>query len=158
MASSVCAFAVSPAPATSFISPPLYRTSRQWRCVYSARQQKEPVRRLRKGLARFVVVLADEESDVQLGISRKRPPIAKPTTPRHFSTASVESRCGAVALGRTYLLPPLSFGGASMVPPWLRFHIPLIEPDMQISRIRLSDKSSRFRVQRLLQFLTIYRS
>src|ERR1035438_7510128 len=32
----------------------------------------------------------------------------------------VESRCGAVALGRTYLLPPLSFGGASMVPPWLR--------------------------------------
>jgi hypothetical protein len=70
----------------------------------------------------------------------------------------VESRCGAVALGRTYLLPPLSFGGASIVPPWLRFHIPLIEPDMQISRIRLSDKSSRFRVQRLLQFLTIYRS
>src|SRR5437879_1663911 len=92
MASSVCAFAVSPAPATSFISPPLYRTSRQWRCVYSARQQKEPVRRLRKGLARFVVVLADEESDVQLGISRKRPPIAKPTTPRHFSTASVKLR------------------------------------------------------------------
>src|SRR5947209_10876193 len=92
MASSVCAFAVSPAPATSFISPPLYRTSRQWRCVYSARQQKEPVRRLRKGLARFVVVLADEESDVQLGISRKRPPIAKPTTPRHFSTASTQLR------------------------------------------------------------------
>src|SRR6266550_9323241 len=91
MASSVCAFAVSPAPATSFISPPLYRTSRQLRCVYSARQQKEPVRRLRKGLARFVVVLADEESDVQLGISRKRPPIAKPTTPRHFSTASVKN-------------------------------------------------------------------
>src|SRR2546430_11501808 len=91
MASSVCAFAVSPAPATSFISPPSYRTSRQWRCVYSARQQKEPVRRLRKGLARFVVVLADEESDVQLGISRKRPPIAKPTTPRHFSTASVKN-------------------------------------------------------------------
>jgi hypothetical protein len=45
-----------------------------------------------------------------------------------------------------------------MVPPWLRFHIPLIEPDMQISRIRLSDKNSRLRVQRLLQFLTIYRS
>src|SRR5947207_10956349 len=90
MASSVWSFAVSPAPATRFISPPLYRTSRQWRCVYSARQQKEPVRRLRKGLARFVVVLADEESDVQLGISRKRPPIAKPTTPRHFSTASTQ--------------------------------------------------------------------
>jgi hypothetical protein len=55
-----------------------------------------------------------------------------------------------VALGKTYLLPPLSFGGASMVPPWLRFHIPLIEPDRQISCIRLSDKTSRFRVQRHL--------
>src|SRR4030081_3163437 len=60
----------------------------------------------------------------------------------------VESRCGAVALGRTYLLPPLSSGGALLVQPWLRFHIPLIEPDRQISRIRLSDKTSRFRVQR----------
>ena len=30
-----------------------------------------------------------------------------------------------------------------MVQPWFRFHIPLIEPDMQISRIRLSDKTSR---------------
>ena len=49
-----------------------------------------------------------------------------------------------MALGRTYLLPPLSSGGASMVSPWLRFHIPLIEPDRQISRIRLSDKTSRF--------------
>src|SRR5712671_4094501 len=47
----------------------------------------------------------------------------------------VESRCGAVALGRTYLLPPLSSGGASMVPPWLRFHIPLIEPDRRICRV-----------------------
>src|ERR1035437_2661778 len=47
---------------------------------------------------------------------------------RHQSelTLSVESRCGAVALGRTYLLPPLSSGGALMVPPWLRFHVPLI--------------------------------
>jgi len=68
----------------------------------------------------------------------------------------VESRCGAVALGRTYLLPPLSSGGALVVPPWLRFHIPLIEPDRQISRIRLSDKTSRFRVQRHLQLLNSY--
>ena len=70
----------------------------------------------------------------------------------------VESECDAVAVGRTYLLPPLSSGGALVVSPWLRFHIPLIEPDRQISRIRLSDKTLRFRVQRLLQFLTIYRS
>jgi hypothetical protein len=27
-----------------------------------------------------------------------------------------------VAVGRTYLLPPLSFGGASLVRPWLRLH------------------------------------
>src|SRR5882762_5177376 len=71
---------------------------------------------------------------------------------------AVESRCGAVALGRTYPLPPLSSGGALVVPPSLRFHIPLIEPDRQISRIRLSDKTSRLRVQRLLQLLNIYRS
>jgi hypothetical protein len=59
------------------------------------------------------------------------------------TATEVESECGAVAVGRTYLLPPLSFGGALLVRPWLRFHIPLIEPDMQISRIRLSDKTSR---------------
>src|SRR6266566_8727758 len=50
----------------------------------------------------------------------------------------VESRCGAVTLGRTYPLPPLSSGGALVVTPSLRFHIPLIEPDRRISRIRLS--------------------
>src|SRR2546423_5621795 len=55
----------------------------------------------------------------------------------------VESECGAVAVGRTYLLPPLSSGGALLVRPWLRFHTPLIEPDMQIFRIPLSDKTSR---------------
>ena len=38
----------------------------------------------------------------------------------------------------------------------LRFHIPLIEPDVRFSRIRLSDKESRFRPREassaLLQF------
>jgi len=48
-----------------------------------------------------------------------------------------------VAVGRTDLLPPVSSGGASMVRPWLRFHTPLIEPDMRRDRIRLSDKTSR---------------
>src|SRR4051812_17898987 len=57
----------------------------------------------------------------------------------------VESRCGAVTVGWAYLFPPLSSGGASLAQPWLRFHIPLIEPDVQISRIRLSDKGSRLR-------------
>src|SRR3954466_1404154 len=55
----------------------------------------------------------------------------------------VESRCGAVTVGWAYLFPPLSSGGASLARPWLRFHIPLIEPDVQISRIRLSDQTSR---------------
>ena len=53
-----------------------------------------------------------------------------------------------MAVGRTYLLPPLSSGGASLVRPWLCFHTPLIEPDMQICRIRLSDKTSRLRPRR----------
>jgi hypothetical protein len=44
---------------------------------------------------------------------------------------------------RTYLFPPLSFDGASLVRPWPRFHTPLIELDRQISRIELPDKTSR---------------
>src|SRR6202045_679916 len=60
----------------------------------------------------------------------------------------VESRCGAAALGRTYLLPPLSSGGASLVRPWLRFHTPLIERSRRISRTALSDKTSRLRPRR----------
>jgi len=62
----------------------------------------------------------------------------------------VESRCGAVAVDGTYLLPPLSYGGASIVPSWLRFHIPLIEPDMRLARIRLSDKTSRLHPRRVV--------
>ena len=48
-----------------------------------------------------------------------------------------------MTVGRTYPFPPLSSGGASVARPWLRFHTPLIEPDWWISRIRLSDKTSR---------------
>ena len=48
-----------------------------------------------------------------------------------------------MAVGLAYLFPPLSSGGASIAEPFLRFHTPLIEPDVQISRIRLSDKTSR---------------
>src|SRR6202008_1610347 len=39
-------------------------------------------------------------------------------------------------------------GGSLVVRPWLRFHIPLIEPDWRMSRIRLSDKNSRLRPRR----------
>jgi hypothetical protein len=45
-------------------------------------------------------------------------------------------------LGAAYLLPALSYAGAS---PCCRFHIPLIELDMRISRFRLSEKGSRGR-------------
>src|SRR5712691_11497927 len=90
--------------------------------------------------------------EFDLGTTQTNRPVRLPPL---LKDERVESRCDAVAVGRTYLLPPLSSGGASIVPPWLRFHIPLIEPDRQISRIRLSDKTSRlcFRVQRHLQFL-----
>jgi hypothetical protein len=50
-----------------------------------------------------------------------------------------------VVVGSVCLLPPLSSGGAQLTLPLLRFHTPLIEPDMQIARIRLSDKTSRRR-------------
>src|SRR5260221_183376 len=58
--------------ATSFTSPPLCRTSRQWRCVYAARQQIECVRRLRKRLGRSVLVFADR---------RQRPAWNRPKSP-----------------------------------------------------------------------------
>ena len=47
-----------------------------------------------------------------------------------WPAAVVESRCGAVVLGSAYLLPALSVAGASLASPWLRFHIPLSEPDV----------------------------
>ena len=48
-------------------------------------------------------------------------------------------------LGAAYPLPTLSSVGASIASPCFRFHIPLIEPDMRISRFRLSEKGSRCR-------------
>jgi hypothetical protein len=49
------------------------------------------------------------------------------------SGSTVEWGSGAAAVGRACLLPPLSSGGALVARPWLRFHSPLIEPDMRIS-------------------------
>ena len=48
-----------------------------------------------------------------------------------------------MALGRTYLLPPFRLAVPHELARCSRFHTPLIEPDMQIARIRLSDKISR---------------
>jgi hypothetical protein len=53
-----------------------------------------------------------------------------------------------VVVGSVCPLPPLSSGGAQVTLPWLRFHIPLIEPDWRISRIRLSDRTSRLHPRR----------
>jgi hypothetical protein len=36
----------------------------------------------------------------------------------------------------------------------LRFHIPLIEPDVRYSRIRLSEKASRFRPRKAARSLS----
>ena len=50
-----------------------------------------------------------------------------------------------MTVGLLCLLPPLSFGSARVTSLLLRFHVPLIESDVQVSRIRLSDKTSRLR-------------
>ena len=44
-------------------------------------------------------------------------------------------------LGAAYRFPTLSSVGASLAGPCFRFHTPLIEPDVRICRIRLSEKT-----------------
>ena len=61
---------------------------------------------------------------------------------RLIQIGGVEMWRGGV--GAAYLLPALSFAGASLASPCFRFHIPLIEPDRPISGIRLSEKVSRW--------------
>ena len=50
-------------------------------------------------------------------------------------------------LGWAYLLAGPFVCRCLNSPAVLRFHIPLIEPDVRFSRIRLSDKNSCFRTQ-----------
>jgi hypothetical protein len=58
----------------------------------------------------------------------------------------VESRTGAVAVvSRWHSCALLSQGAPQSGLAWLCFLFPLIEPDRRISRIRLSEKGSRFR-------------
>ena len=70
---------------------------------------------------------------------------------RHVSTAkhAVYNRARRVekwrgGLDAAYQLPALSSAGASLAAPCFRLHFPLVEPDVRISRIRLSDKESRW--------------
>src|ERR1700681_4941376 len=58
-----------------------------------------------------------------MSVARQSLPTRDVRTTFALPLIAVESRCAAVALGRTYLLPPLSSGGALVVQPWLRFHI-----------------------------------
>jgi hypothetical protein len=65
---------------------------------------------------------------------------------------------GAVSLGQTYLFPPLSSRGSLVVRPWLRFHIPLIEPDFPLSKAdRPMYPSSSFRLPRIRWALQLFR-
>jgi hypothetical protein len=48
-----------------------------------------------------------------------------------FARLEVESRCDAVSIGLAYLFPALSVAGASLASPLIRFHIPLIKPDLR---------------------------
>jgi len=79
---------------------------------------------------------------------------ANKTTPRSARRSVVENSltgptllemCGVEVwrggLGGAYLLPTLSSVGASLAPPCFRFHTPLIEPDVRVCRIRLSEKT-----------------
>src|ERR1700676_1445203 len=52
-------------------------------------------------------------------------------------------------LGLAYRLPTLSSVGASLAPPCFRFHTPLIEPDVRICRIRLSEKTQAIALEPL---------
>ena len=56
-------------------------------------------------------------------------------------TRKLEIHIGGVevwrgVLGKVYRLPALSYAGASLTRPCFRFHTPLIEPDVRISRFR----------------------
>src|SRR6266700_7871221 len=62
----------------------------------------------------------------------------------------LESRGGAVTVGRARLLPPLSSGGVSIARPWFRFHLPLIEPGGPLSGTGLSDKASGHRTREIM--------
>ena len=78
--------------------------------------------------------------NLQMGTTVRMGPGFVPHTTKCHNR--VESRCGAVAAVKLVGHHQLSGTGRS-ASPQLRLHIPLIEPDMQISRIRLSDKTSR---------------
>ena len=103
-----------------------------------AKQSKVSTSKLASSSSRILTRLRSLGGEILLNSSPKgehgRPRargdagFGKPATPQVMSQfeflLSVESECGAGALGRTYLLPPLSSGGASLARPLLPFPHP----------------------------------
>jgi hypothetical protein len=77
----------------------------------------------------------------------RRCPFTDPCIAPSRRISGIESRCDE-AVGRTYLLPPLSSGGASLLGHGSVSTPPLIESDWRIFRIRLSDKTSGLHLRR----------
>ena len=116
MALSGCVFVASPAPATSFISLPLCRTSRQWRCVYSARRQEGSARRLRKRSARLIVVLADQAPTSSLEQAENAPGSKSSSTTAFFDSIGPDSDIRVTGLVKLFVPRSAnvrSFGWAS---------------------------------------------
>ena len=90
-----------------------------------------------------------------------RPPVLRLLAKGHPAISGVAASWARPFSTSAWHLPagPLPLAPYPVLVRLLRSHTPLIEPDMQISRIRLSDKTSRlcFRVQRHLQFLDTLR-
>jgi hypothetical protein len=84
-----------------------------------------------------------KQCDEELVVLKKA--LAKYPIPELGEWTWVLVRCGVEVwrggLGGAYRLPTLSSVGASLTPPCFRFHTPLIEPDVRICRIRLSEKT-----------------
>ena len=71
--------------------------------------------------------------------------IMRASNDAHANTSRVEKWRGG--LGRAYRFAGSFVCRCLTSPTVLRFHFPLIEPDVRISRIRLSDQESRFRTR-----------
>src|SRR3954454_17122059 len=76
--------------------------------------------------------------------------------PRREQSVRLACRVGEWrgGLGPAYPFPALSSAGASLARPCFRFHSPLIEPGVRISRTGLSDKVSRVRPQEVAPLAT----
>jgi hypothetical protein len=86
--STACGSEVFAALATSFTSQPLCRTSRQWRCVYSALQQVECAPRLPERHGNPSVVFATRLRRLARNKTKNALPTIKASRNRVFSTAS----------------------------------------------------------------------